>query len=167
MGSATINYCISNQLDAMRDWNEKCREENYTKSKMSVFPQRVNKGLSDLHPKYGDKFDPHQVNSNKTQINATVDSYNLFHEWLSKIFTIMDAVDLHGMLSEYVKRAMDVPFINSEGHYLGAVRCFDWGDLETNKPDFYKSLNLDGEQLELVMELATAKMNGENGFVLR
>ena len=46
------------------------------------------------------------------------------------------------MLTEYVKRGLLIPFIDvSTQRALEVIPCFDWSDLETNKPDFYANLN--------------------------
>jgi len=137
-GSNIIDFTIRNKFDTVYDWSQFIHD---SKSK-EKFPKSTYKTLGANINNITDKFDPNKKGASNSPISTVLKKYNLYQEWISRIFTILDTADTSGMLTEYVKRGLLISHIDdSTKRVLEVTSCFDWSDLETNKPDFYANLN--------------------------
>ena len=145
MDSPTIKFAMRNKFDSLDDWEDYTNEMNDRK-----FPSNSRKALGNQLGNFTNSFNPASAKG-EDEIDKELARHTMYHEWLSRLLTMVATVDINGMMTEYVERAMLNPMIEDiTGRRLDIIPCFDWGTLNTNSPEFYKSLNLTEAELRFL-----------------
>jgi hypothetical protein len=148
--SRILDYCMQKGYNSKQDVRKELSAPE--KESTDVFPKSAARSIG-YHLKEIDtksKFNPTAITVNKKPIVATIEKYNHFHDWLTTIETITETADTTGMMKEYIQRALVTPMLTpGTTNYLSVKPCYDWGDLDIYKPEFYQNLKLEQDELDL------------------